>query len=334
MPAISKCVRTIAVAFAALTAVMALVASPSPARAENWPTRPIKIIVPFAASGAVDLVARFLQDDMGKALGTTMVVENRAGGAGVPASEALINAPPDGYTIAIMSSNYASNAIMQPHLPYDTIKDITPISMVVINTVLILVPADSPIHTLADLVAQAKAKPGTISYGTPGFATAMQFAGELLRSRANINILHVPYRGAAPALNDLLGHQIPVAIMGIGPALPFIKSGKLRAIAITTEKRSQALPDVPTVAEAGYPGFHFGEWFAMIAPKGLPPDVAKKIHDAFVKAIETPAVKAKIEKIGLDPTSSTPEELHKFLVSETERIRQIAVEAKMLGQKK
>jgi len=334
MPAISKCVRTIAVAFAALTAVMALVASPSPARAENWPTRPIKIIVPFAAGGAVDLVARFLQDDMGKALGTTMVVENRAGGAGVPASEALINAPPDGYTIAIMSSNYASNAIMQPHLPYDTIKDITPISMVVINTVLILVPADSSIHTLADLVAQAKAKPGTISYGTPGFATAMQFAGELLRSRANINILHVPYRGAAPALNDLLGHQIPVAIMGIGPALPFIKSGKLRAIAITTEKRSQALPDVPTVAEAGYPGFHFGEWFAMIAPKGLPPDVAKKIHDAFVKAIETPAVKAKIEKIGLDPTSSTPEELHKFLVSETERIRQIAVEAKMLGRKK
>ena len=334
MPAISKCVRTIAVAFAALTAVMALVASPSPARAENWPTRPIKIIVPFAAGGAVDLVARFLQDDMGKALGTTMVVENRAGGAGVPASEALINAPPDGYTIAIMSSNYASNAIMQPHLPYDTIKDITPISMVVINTVLILVPADSSIHTLADLVAQAKAKPGTISYGTPGFATAMQFAGELLRSRANINILHVPYRGAAPALNDLLGHQIPVAIMGIGPALPFIKSGKLRAIAITTEKRSQALPDVPTVAEAGYPGFHFGEWFAMIAPKGLPPDVAKKIHDAFVKAIETPAVKAKIEKIGLDPTSSTPEELQKFLVSETERIRQIAVEAKMLGQKK
>jgi tripartite-type tricarboxylate transporter receptor subunit TctC len=334
MPAISKCVRTIAVAFAALTAVMALVAPPSLARAENWPTRPIKIIVPFAAGGAVDLVARFLQDDMGKALGTTMVVENRAGGAGVPASEALINAPPDGYTIAIVSSNYASNAIMQPHLPYDTIKDITPISMVVINTVLILVPADSSIHTLADLVAQAKAKPGTISYGTPGFGTAMQFAGELLRSRANINILHVPYRGAAPALNDLLGHQIPVAIMGIGPALPFIKSGKLRAIAITTEKRSQALPDVPTVAEAGYPGFRFGEWFAMIAPKGLPPDVAKKIHDAFVKGIEIPAVKAKIEKIGLDPTSSTPEELHKFLVSETERIRQIAVEAKMLGQKK
>ncbi len=334
MPAISKCARTIAVAFAALTAVMALVAPPSPARAENWPTRPIKIIVPFAAGGAVDLVARFLQDDMGKALATTMVVENRAGGAGVPASEALINAPPDGYTIAIVSSNYASNAIMQPHLPYDTIKDITPISMVVINTVLILVPADSSIHTLADLVAQAKAKPGTISYGTPGFGTAMQFAGELLRSRANINILHVPYRGAAPALNDLLGHQIPVAIMGIGPALPFIKSGKLRAIAITTEKRSQALPDVPTVAEAGYPGFRFGEWFAMIAPKGLPPDVAKKIHDAFVKAIEIPAVKAKIEKIGLDPTSSTPEELHKFLVSETERIRRIAVEAKMLGQKK
>ncbi len=316
----------------ALLAVAFLSSAPW-THAENWPTRPIKVIVPFAEGGAVDLVARILQDEMGKALGTTLIVENRAGGAGVPASEALIHAPPDGYTVAIMSSNYASNAIMQPNLPYDTIKDITPISMVIINTVVILVPADSSIHTLADLVAEAKAKPGALSYGTPGFGTAMHFAGELLRSRANINISHVPYRGAAPALNDLLGHQVPIAIMGIGPALPFITSGKLRAIAITTEKRSKAIPDVPTVAEAGYPGSRFGEWFAMIAPKALPADVAKKIHAAFVKAIETPKVKAKIEKLGLDPTSSTPEELHAFLVSETERIRQIASEAKMLERK-
>lgn len=229
--AISKHRRAITSICGALLAVVALVAFALSPRAEDWPTRPIKIIVPFAAGGAVDLVARILQDDMGNALGTPMFVENRAGGAGVPASEALINAPPDGYTIAIMSSNYASNAIMQPHLSYDTVADITPISMVIVNTVLILVPADSSIYTLADLVAQAKAKPGSLSYGTPGFATAMHFAGELLRSRADINIAHVPYRGAAPALNDLLGHQIPIAIMGIGPALPFIKAGKLRAIA-------------------------------------------------------------------------------------------------------
>lgn len=166
----SKCLRTISILCGTLLVIGALIVSVSASHAEDWPTRPIKIIVPFAAGGAVDLVAQILQDDMGKALGTTMVVENRAGGASVPASEALINAPPDGYTIAIMSSNYASNAIMQPHLSYDTIKDITPISMVVINTVMILVPADSPIHTLADLVAQAKVKPEQSAMERPASA--------------------------------------------------------------------------------------------------------------------------------------------------------------------
>ncbi len=325
--------RTISALCGVLIAIATLVASASVSLAENWPTRSIKIIVPFAAGGAVDLVARFLQTDMGKALGTTMFVDDRPGGAGVPASEVLIHSPPDGYTVALVSSNYASNAVLQPHLSYNTIKDITPISMAVINTVLILVPANSSIHTLSDLVAQAKAKPGALSYGTPGFGTAMHFAGEMLRSRANINITHVPYHGAAPALNDLLGHQIPTAIMGIGPALPYIKSGKLRAIAITTDKRSKFLPGVPTVAEAGYPGFSSGEWFAMIAPKGLAPAVATKLHDALVKAIENLDVKTKIEKIGLETTTSTPQELHDFLVSETARFRQVASEAKMLDHK-
>jgi tripartite-type tricarboxylate transporter receptor subunit TctC len=326
--------RAIAFFVGAFVAMFSLLMSAPSLRAENWPSRPIKIIVPFAPGGAVDFVARLLQEDLGKNLGTSVIVENKSGGAGVPASEALINAAPDGYTLALMSSNYASNAIMQPGLPYDTIKDITPISMVIINTVLILVPADSSIHTLADLVAQAKAKPGTIGYATPGFGTAMHFAGELLSSRANIKLVHVPYRGAGPALNALLGHQVPVAIMGIGPAVAHITAGKLRAIAITTEKRSKRLPNIPTVAEAGYPGYRFGEWFAMIAPKGLPPDVAKKIHAALVKAVDVPATTAKLEKIGLETTSSTPKELHDFLVSETARIRKIAGEAHMLEKKK
>ena len=325
--ATSRALRTILLA----AAMVALVAAA--ARADTWPSRPIKIIVPFAPGGAVDLVARLVQDDMGKNLGTSMFVENRAGGAGVPAGEALVRAAPDGYTIAVVSSNYLSNAIMQPNLPFDVVKDITPISMVVINTVLILVPADSSIHTLADLVAQAHAKPGSITYGTPGFGTAMHFAGELLKSRAGINIVHVPYKGAGPALNGLLGNQVSVAIMGIGPAIPFIKAGKLRALAITTEKRSKLLPDIPTVAEVGYPGYRFGEWFAMLAPKGLPPEIAEKLHNAFIKAIGTEAVKSKIEAVGLEPTSSTPEELMEFMTTELERIRKIADEAKMLEKR-
>lgn len=313
-----------------IVAAFAIVLSAQAVRAEDWPTRPIRIIVPFAPGGAVDLVARILQDEMGKNLGGTMLVENRAGGAGVPAGEALVRAAPNGYTISLVSSNYLSNAVMQSNLSFDVINDITPISMVVINTVLVLVPQDSSIKTLADLVAQAKAKPGALSYASAGSGTAMNFAGELLKSRAGINLVHVPYRGAGPALNDLLGNQVPIAIIGIGPAMPFIEAGKIRPLAITTEKRSKNLPNIPTVAEAGYPGYRFGEWFAFIAPKGLPPEVAKKIHAAFIKTINTDAIKEKLEKLGLDPTSSSPEELKAFMTTEVERIRQIATEAKML----
>jgi tripartite-type tricarboxylate transporter receptor subunit TctC len=309
---------------------LSLLALSQTAQAQDWPSRPIRIIVPFAPGGAVDLVARILQEEMGKNLGTTMVVENRGGGAGVPAAETLVRAAPDGYTISLISSNHLTNGVLVPNLSFDVLNDITPISMVVINTVLVLVPQDSPIKTLADLVKDAKANPGKLSYASAGSGTAMNFAGELLKSRAGINLVHVPYRGAGPALNDLLGNQVPIAIIGIGPAIPFIEAGKVRALAITTEKRSKSLPNVPTVEESGYPGYRFGEWFAFIAPKGLPPEIGKKLHDAFVKAINNPLIKEKIEKLGLDPTSSSPEELKTFLTSEVERIRQIANEAKMI----
>jgi tripartite-type tricarboxylate transporter receptor subunit TctC len=311
-------------------AASAVVLSGQTVIAQDWPSRPIRIIVPFAPGGAVDIVARILQDEMGKNLGTTMLVENRGGGAGVPAAEALVRSAPDGYTISLISSNHLTNGVLVPNLSYDVINDVTPISMVVINTVLILVPQDSPIKTLADLVKEAKAKPGALSYASAGSGTAMNFAGELLKSRAGINLVHVPYRGAGPALNDLLGNQVPVAIIGIGPAMPFIEAGKVRPLAITTEKRSKNLPNIPTVDEAGYPGYRFGEWFALIGPKGLPPEITNKIHAAFIRAINTASIREKIEKIGLDPTSSSPEELKTFMATEVERIRQIANEAKMI----
>jgi tripartite-type tricarboxylate transporter receptor subunit TctC len=331
MTAVVRLLRTAVLGL--LTGAM-LTAATASANAETWPNRPIKIVVPFAAGGAVDIVARLLSEPMAKALGTTIVVENRAGGAGVPASEAVVRAAPDGYTFGIFSSNYLSNEVTQPHLSFNVVDDITPVSMVVINTVLILVPADSSIHTLKDLVAEAKAKPGVITYGTPGFGTAMHFAGELLNARAGIKMVHVPYRGAAPALTDLLGHHVPVAIMGIGPALPYVKSGKLRAIAITTEKRSKVLPDVPTVAEVGYPGYRFGEWFAMIGPKNIPPDIQNKVHATLVDAIKSQKIQTAFLKLGLEPTYSTPAGLKNFMTTELERIRSIGKQANMFDQKK
>jgi tripartite-type tricarboxylate transporter receptor subunit TctC len=303
----------------------------SPLRAEQWPSRPIKIIVPYAPGGAVDLVARLLQEPLGKNLGTSIVVENHSGGAGIPAAEDVVNAAADGYTLGLFTSNYLSNAVLQ-NLSFDVINDITPISVVIINTVLILVPESSPIHTLNDLIAAAK-KPGGVSYGTPGFGTAMNFAGELLNERAHINMVQIPYRGAGPALTDLLAGHIPVAIMGIGPAIPFIKSGKLRAIAITTANRSKILPDVPTVAELGFPGYQAGEWFAMFGPKGLPPEIANRIHAGLVTALEPKSIEARLNTLGLETVHTTPAETRAFFISELSRIRGIAEQADMIKNK-
>jgi tripartite-type tricarboxylate transporter receptor subunit TctC len=326
MLAIAK--RPPACVFGIICACTALLLVALPSHADDWPQRPIKIVVPYAPGGAVDIVARLLELEMGKNLNASIAVENHTGGAGIPAAEAVVRAAPDGYTLGLFSSNYLSNAVLH-QLSFDVINDITPVSIVVINTVLILVPTSSSIHSLADLVAQANS--GKLSYGTPGYGTAMYFAGELLKSRAKINMVHVPYRGAEPALTALLGDQIPVAIMGIGPAIPYIRAGKLRALAITTEKRSAILPDIPTVAESGYPGFGFGEWFAMFGPKGLSPEVLGRLHAALVQSINLPAVAEKLRAVGLEPTSSTPSETKTFFTTELERIRAIAAQANPAG---
>ena len=317
------------VAFTAAALLVTSIAS----HAQDWPQRPIRIIVPFAAGGAVDATARLIGEPLGKLLNTQVVVENRAGGAALPGSEAVVRAAPDGYTLGVFSASYAANAVTQPNISFDAINDVTPISQVIVNTVLILVPADSPIKTLKDLVDQAKAKPNSISFGSVGTYSAMHFAGELLNTRAGIKMVHVPYRGAGPALNDLLAGTLPVAILGIGPVLPHIKAGKLRALAITTEKRSSLLPDVPTVAELGYPGYAFGEWFAVYAPKGLPDNIKKKLYEAVTKVATSDDFKKRVAGMGLEATSTTPDELKAYLTSEIERIRDIAKQTNMLQQK-
>lgn len=322
--------RILASAVALAAAALGLSITSGESQAQNWPQRPIKVIVPFAPGGAVDITARIIQEQMAKILGTTMIVENRAGGGGLPASEALVRAEPDGYTIAVVSASFASNAVVQTNLSFDVINDITPISLAVINTVLILVPADSRFKTLKDMIDEAKANPDKLTYGSVGFGSAMHFAGELLNSRAGIKMVHVPYRGAAPMLNDLLAGQLPVGIIGIGPTLSSVRAGKLRALAITTAKRSRILPDIPTVAELGYPGYQSAEWFALIAPKGVPPAIQSRLHAAFMTAIELPEVKTRLEQIGLEPTSSTPAGLKDFLADEVKRLRTTADQTKML----
>jgi tripartite-type tricarboxylate transporter receptor subunit TctC len=297
-----------------------------------WPSKPIRIIVPYAPGGAVDATARLLQETLGDELGQPILVENRAGGAGVPASETLVRAAPDGYTLGLFASAWAANATLQKNLSFDPIKDITPITVIANSTTLVLVHPSSSFRSLKELVEEGRARPGQIAYASSGVGTAQHFAGELFKLRAKVDLLHVPYRGAGPALTDALGGQVPVSFLGIGPTRPMVEIGKLRALAITTGARSKILPSVPTVAEQGYPGFDHGEWFGVLAPAGLPADITTKLHAAVVRVVNSPKFVEKLALLGIEPMSQSPAEFKAFIGSEIERLRAIIQETKMVAQ--
>jgi tripartite-type tricarboxylate transporter receptor subunit TctC len=288
--------------------------------APKWPTGPITIIVPYAPGGAVDITARLLQKPIGDILGQSVIVDNRAGGAGLPAAQAVIHAAPDGYTIGLFGSNFVTSTVLYRHPPYNAVTDVTPLTMVAKNTTLIVVPPNSKIHSLADLIAAAKAAPNTIGFATPGFGTAQFMATEQFMLSAQIQMVDVPYRGAGPATTDVVGGHVPVGFLGIGPTSPFVRSGKLRALAITTTPRSPIFPNVPTVAEEGFPGFDYGEWFGMIAPKGLPKDVAAKLESAVVKAVDSTEFKNRLLALGLEAYSTSPSVFAHFMASERARL--------------
>jgi tripartite-type tricarboxylate transporter receptor subunit TctC len=298
----------------------------------SWPGKPIKIIVPYAPGGAVDATARLLQEALADDLGQPILIENRAGGAGVPASEALVRAAPDGYTLGLFASAWAANATLQKNLSFDPVKDITPITVVANSTTLVLVHPISPIKSLRQLVAEAQAKPGQIPFASSGVGTAQHFAAELFKLRAKVDMLHVPYRGAGPALNDALGGQVQVSFLGIGPTKPHVEAGRLRALAITTGARSKILPDVPTVAEQGYAGFDHGEWFGIIAPAALPPEITSRLHAAVVRVVKSAKFGEKLALLGIEPVSQSPAEFAAFIGREIERLRVIIQETRMVVQ--
>lgn len=303
----------------------------APALAQDkWPTDTLTMIVPFAAGGAVDFSARLLQEKLAERLGVTVVVENRAGGATVPATEYLVHAKPDGSVIGVFASALVANTVLLKDVPYDPTTDIAPISRTVKNTTLVVVQPDSRFKSIADLVEAAKAEPGEISYLSSGAGTAQHLAAELFQMQAGIELNHVPYQGAGPALNDMLGGQAELAFLGIGPVFPQMQDGKLGAIGITTSPRSPILPDVPTVAEQGYPDYSYGEWFAVIAPKDFPPELAERLHAELVAIAQDPDYRKRLEDLGLEAEATTPQELADFIVSEKKRILEIATEGNFL----
>ena len=292
--------------FRMLAAGAAMLAAASGASAQPFPSKPVHILVPYAAGGAVDILARTLGDAVSKTWGQSVIIENRPGAGGVIASQALVTAPPDGTTLIVVASGHPTNPFLYEKLPYDTFKDFTPISLLASSPNILLVRADSPFKTLADVIAAAKAKPGSLSFGHAGSGTSTHLAGELLKNLAKIDITGIPYKGGLPAINDLLGGQIPLSFNNGPESVGQIQAGTVRALAVTTKSRAAFLPDVPSMSET-VPGYDTEVWWGLLGPANLPPEVLKKLSQDFLAALNSDAVKQRLAKLGATPIGSSPE---------------------------
>jgi tripartite-type tricarboxylate transporter receptor subunit TctC len=272
-----------------------------------FPSKPVHIFVPYAAGGGVDILARTLGDVVSRQWGQTVVVENRPGAGGVVASQALATSPPDGYTLIVVASGHATNPFLYPKIPYDTFKDFTPISLLASSPNILLVRADSPFKTLADMIAQARSKPGNLSFGHAGTGTSTHLAGELLKNLAGIDINAIPYKGGALSINDLLGGQIPMSFNNGPESVGQLEAGTLRALAVTTASRAPFLPNVPSMAET-VPGYDTEVWWGLLGPAGMPRDLVENLSHDFVAALHTEAVKERLTKLGASPIGSSPQQ--------------------------
>ncbi len=293
--------RALARAAVALAAIGTASAQPA------FPSKPVHIFVPYSAGGGVDILARTLADVVSRQWGQGVVVENRPGAGGVVASQALVMSPPDGYTLIVVASGHATNPFLYPALPYDTFKDFTPISLLASSSNILLVRADSPFKTLDDVIAQARAKPGSLSFGHAGTGTSTHLAGELLKNLARIDINAIPYKGGAGAINDLLGGQIPMSFNNGPESVGQLEAGSLRALAVTTASRAPFLPDVPSMAET-LAGYDTEVWWGLLGPAGVPRELVEKLSHDFVAALNTDTVKERLTKLGALPIGSSPQQ--------------------------
>src|SRR5262245_21360205 len=285
--------------------------------ADNYPTRPIRFVVPFPPGGGTDIYARIIGPKLAEAVRQQVVIDNRPGAAGALGAEVAAKAPPDGYTIWIgQVSNLVIVPALQPKLGYDPVRDFAPITLISKAPSAMVVNADSPIKSLKDLVAMAKASPGKLTYATAGIGSSSHIAGELFKQTAGIDVTHVPYKGASPAMIDLRGGRVTYMGTSLASAAQSVKEGRIRAIATTRAKRARMLPDVPTVAEQGYPGFESTSWLGMLTPARVPRAIIDRLNKEIVAILETPEVQKMVLAEGGEIVSGTPEDFAAFLRSE------------------
>lgn len=309
--------------FACLLAIGATTANPVHAQTAAYPNKQIRMVVPYPPGGPTDLTARVVAAEMSNSLGQSIVVDNRPGASGMIGAEMVARAEPDGYTFLANASLHVINGYIYPDMRFDALKDFEPVTQLAAVPLVLVVPVSSPIKSVKDLVEFGKKNPGKLNFGSSGNASAQQLAGESFKSVAGIDMQHVPYKGSAPALADLVGGQIQLMFDSMPSAMPFIKSGKLRPIAVTTLKRAQALPDLPTIAEAGYPNFDIATWYGYWAPKGTPVAIVEKLSQAAATALKKPNVIEQYAAMGAEPVGSSPAEFARYNASEAVKWEEI-----------
>jgi tripartite-type tricarboxylate transporter receptor subunit TctC len=297
------------------------------AQAQAFPSKPVRLVVPFPAGGGLDTTARTFGLKLNEYWGQTVVVENRPGASGMIGAESVVRSPKDGYILLVCSpAEVALNPALYAKMPYDAFKDLAPISLAATYPNIIVVHASLPVKTVKELIALSKRTAGGLPFGSSGTGSTQHLAGEWLNRNAGFNLLHVPYKGAAPATTDLVGGQIPTAILGLAPVIPHIKSGRLHGIAVTAASRAAAIPDVPTMNESGVK-FESTQWFGFLAPAGTPADVIAKIQADVKRAAADPGVRDRLAPLGGDPFANTPEEFGAFIRAENAKYAKVIKDA-------
>jgi tripartite-type tricarboxylate transporter receptor subunit TctC len=297
--------------------------------AQSYPQRPPRLVVPYAAGGVADFMARVAGEGVQESLGVQLVIENRGGAGGNVGIEHVAKSAPDGYTLGLGCLGYVSNAVLQSKIPYDPIKDFVPIGMIGTSPSVVVVHPTLPVKTLKEFIALAKQRPNELAFGTSGPGGGSHLSVELFKAETNTQMTHIPYKGVAQAIPDLLAGRIQFMFDFLQTSLPQIKAGKLRALAVTSPQRLDTLPDVPTVAEAGVKGYEFGTWCGVIAPAGLPPAMAERLNASLNKALENPALRSRLAQQSILPTPMTQQQVAALIRADMERWRKLLREGRL-----
>jgi tripartite-type tricarboxylate transporter receptor subunit TctC len=300
-------------------AALLLAAAPFTAWSQTWPERPVKIIVPFGPGGFTDVAARILQKELSATLGQSIVIENKPGAGSTIGTAEVANAKPDGHTLVMISTTHVISPHLYKQIPYDPIRSFTPVMKLAEGPYVLVVHPSLPAKSVAELIALAKAQPGTIDYASSGNGSAQHLVGALFNSSAGVKLSHVPYKGSNQAMNDVVAGQVKVSFVGVPNALPNLANGKLRALGVSTAKRYAELPDVPTIAEAGVPGYDATVWLGLLAPAGTPREVVQKINAEIARVLSTPEARKLMASAGVDVSIAPSEEFGALLRSELER---------------